>query len=321
MNRRVAARALAGIAVSVLACLLVAQTADVPAALGRVLNVDARLLVLPILIVAVQLWIRSVRWAILLSAVGPVALGPRQVVGPLAAGYLGNTVLPGRLGEVVRIVLVVRRTGVPGTAATASVVLERAIDLLALLAIATAASGVIGATGWLPFAAMLGLLVALGLALPAAGWIAAHVPGGLPERARDVLVRFVGAFGLARPPVVVRAWLLSLLAWSCDALVVWLCAQALGIPIPPGVAILIASGAAVGAALPGAAGYVGTYELGATTMAAFAGVPPAEALQIALLAHAIAVIPLAIAGLGAVVVMSLVPASPADRAIPAGAGR
>ena len=269
---------------------------------------DPRSLVLPVFVVAVQLVIRAVRWGILLTAVGPVPLGPRQVVGPLAAGYLGNTVLPARLGEVVRIVLVSRRTGVPATAATASVVLERAVDLLALLAIATGASGVIGATGWLPFAAMLALLVVLGVALPATGWVAAHVPSVLPVRMRDVLVRFVLAFGRARPAVIVRAWLLSLLAWSCDALVVWLCAQALGIPITPGVAILIASGAAVGAALPGAAGYVGTYELGALTMAAFAGVPPDQALQIALLAHAIAVLPLAVAGLVAVVAMSLVPA-------------
>ena len=321
MNRRTAVRAVAGILVSVVACLLVAQSADVPAAFGRVLAVDPRWLVLPILVVAVQLGIRAVRWRILLSAVGPVPLGTRQVVGHLAAGYLGNTVLPARLGEVVRIVLVSRRTGVPATTATASVVLERAVDLLALLAIATGASGVIGATGWLPFAAMLALLVVLGVALPATGWVAAHVPSVLPVRVRDVFVRFVLAFGQARPPVIVRAWLLSLLAWSCDALVVWLCAQALGVPIGPGVAILISSGAAVGAALPGAAGYVGTYELGAVTMATFAGVPAEEALQIALLGHAMAVLPLALMGLVSVVVMGVVPASPAYRAVPAGAER
>ena len=66
----------------------------------------------------------------LLTAMGPIPLGWHRVAGPLAGGYLGNTVLPGRLGEVVRIVLVNRRTGEPVTQATASVVVERAVVTL-----------------------------------------------------------------------------------------------------------------------------------------------------------------------------------------------
>lgn len=310
MNPRILLRVVLGVAVSVVALVLVGQGADIPAAIGGVIAVDPHWLVLPIAVVIVQLGIRSIRWAALLTAVGPLRLGAREVVGPLAAGYLGNAVLPARLGEVLRIVLVSRRTGVPATAATASVVVERVIDLIALLAIATAASALIGATGWLPFTGMLALLGTIGIALPLAAPIADRLPARLPERARDVLDRFLRAFAAARPPVIVRAWLLSLLAWSCDVLVVWLCAQALGIAVSPGTAALIAAGAAVGAALPAAAGYLGTYELGAMTMAAFAGVPADEALQIALLAHAIAVLPLALVGLIAVIVMIIVPPAP-----------
>lgn len=307
MSTRTLLRAVLGVAVSAVALVLVGQGADIPAAIGGVLTVDPRWLVLPIAVVIVQLGIRSVRWAVLLTAVGPLRLGARDVVGPLAAGYLGNTVLPARLGEVVRIVLISRRTAEPATAATASVVVERVVDLIALLAVATVASALMGTTGWLPFAGMLALLGAIGVTLPLAAPIADRLPNSLPERARGVLDRFLRAFAAAHPPVILRAWLLSLLAWSCDVLVVWLCALALGIAISPGTAALIAAGAAVGAALPAAAGYLGTYELGAMTMAAIAGVPADEALQIALLAHAIAVLPLALVGLISVVVMIIVP--------------
>ncbi len=162
MSGRVLVRALVGIAVSAVACLVVAQGADVPAAVDRVLAVDPRWLLLPVLVVGVELWIRAVRWALLLTAVGPVALGPRRVVGPLAAGYLANAVLPARLGEVVRIVLVStphgnagdgrHRVGGPGAGhRPARDPGDRDVRL-----------GVIGATGWLPFVAMLGLLVVLG---------------------------------------------------------------------------------------------------------------------------------------------------------------
>jgi uncharacterized membrane protein YbhN (UPF0104 family) len=309
MNRSVAARIIIGVAVSAAAVLLVVQSADLPAAVSRVTAIDPRALLVPVLVVLVQLAIRAARWALLLTAVGPIPVGAGRVIGPLSVGYLGNTVLPARLGEVVRIVLVSRRAGVPATTSTASVVVERGVDLLALLAIATVASGFLATTSWLPFVAVLALLVGVGLVLPTAAWLAGRVPARLPSRVGDALVGLLRAFAAARPGVVARAWLLSLLAWACDALVIWLCAQALAIPLGPGAAALVAAGAAIGAALPAAAGYVGTYELGALTAAAFVGLPADQALQVALLGHAIAVVPLAIVGLAALVGMSIRPVS------------
>jgi uncharacterized membrane protein YbhN (UPF0104 family) len=318
VNLRLVARIAIGVTVSVVAVLLVSRSADIPAAVGRVLAVDPRWLLLPVLVVMVQLGIRSVRWAGLLTAVGPRPIRARQAVGPLAVGYLGNTVLPARLGEVVRIVLISRRAAVPATPATASVVVERGVDLIALLTVATAASGLSGVTSWLPFAAVVALLVAVGLVLPLADRIADRLPSRLPAPVLDVLDRLLRAFAAARPRVVARAWLLSLLAWACDALVIWLCAMAVGAPLSPGTAVLVAAGAAAGAALPAAAGYLGTYELGAMTMAAVAGVPADQALQIALLGHAIAVVPLAVAGLIAGAFMLIVPPRAAGGAITAG---
>ena len=197
MNVRLLARIAVGVAVSAVALLLVAQSADIPSALGRVLAVDPRWLILPVLVVMVQLGIRSVRWAALLTAVGPRPVRARQAVGPLAVGYLGNTVLPARLGEVVRIVLISRRASVPATPATASVVVERAVDLIALLTVATAAAGLSGATGWLPFAGVLVLLVAISVLLPLASRIADRLPARLPARPRDILDRLLRAFAAA----------------------------------------------------------------------------------------------------------------------------
>ena len=95
----------------------------------------------------------------------PGRISARAALWPTTAGYLGNVVLPARLGEVIRIVLISRRTPVTATAATASVLIERVVDLLALLAFAAAAYGAVGAIGWLPLAGMLVLLVAFGLVL------------------------------------------------------------------------------------------------------------------------------------------------------------
>lgn len=305
MNRRIVARALVGIAVSATAVLLVAQTADIPSALARVASVDVRWLAVPALVVAAQLWVRATRWAILLSAVQPSHIGTRTALWPTTAGYLGNVVLPARLGEVIRIVLISRRTPVTATAATASVLIERVVDLLALLAFAAAAYGAVGAIGWLPLAAMLVLLVAFGLVLRTAGWLASRVPAGLPARVRDVAVRLLGAFHATGLPAVALAWLVSLLAWLMDAMTVYLCAGALGTEISPAAAILISAGGALGAALPAAAAAFGTYELGAVTVASLVGTPVDEALQVALMSHVLGVVMILAMGVVGIVLASL----------------
>lgn len=307
MNRRVAIRLVAGIAVSVIAVLLVARATDVPTAFAQVAKVDPRSLIAPVVVIVVQLVIRAARWSGLLTAMAGVGIGTRQVVGPLSVGYLGNIVLPARLGEVVRIVLVSRRTSVSMTGATASVVVERGVDLLALLTIATVASVLIGAPAAVLIAGLVVLLVALVVAINGGTWIAARLPAFVPARVRDIIVRLAAALTALDVRVLGRAYLLSLLAWVCDGAVIGLCAAALGIQLSPGVAMLLATGAALGVALPAASGYLGTYELGILTMASFVGLPSDQAIQVALLAHAMAIVPLAVIGLVALAVMTVNP--------------
>ena len=75
----------------------------------------------------------------------------------------GNHLLPLRLGEPLRVVSVVRRTRVPVAAATASAVMLRAADILAVVAIAAllgpeVADGLLGGAR-IPLAAVSALLL------------------------------------------------------------------------------------------------------------------------------------------------------------------
>ena len=58
-------------------------------------------------VVAVQVALRSFRWSLLLP-VRPEGrpIPARRLAPPLLVGYLGNTVLPARLGEAMRAVIV-----------------------------------------------------------------------------------------------------------------------------------------------------------------------------------------------------------------------
>jgi len=76
---------------------------------------------------------RAWRWHVLLS---PLAKVPtRPLLECTLMGWGVTAVLPGRLGEIVRPVLLSRRTSVRASAAIGSVVLERAFDALAVLMI------------------------------------------------------------------------------------------------------------------------------------------------------------------------------------------
>src|SRR5450755_141071 len=84
-------------------------------------------------IMSVALFLRSYRWRVLLSS-------QRQVSVPLAfwatsAGYLGNNVLPARAGEVVRTLMISRRSGMSKAFVLTTALSERVVDAIALVTI------------------------------------------------------------------------------------------------------------------------------------------------------------------------------------------
>jgi glycosyltransferase 2 family protein len=64
----------------------------------------------------------------------------RRIVPVLLIGYLGNAVLPARLGEPIRAHLLARREGLSSALVFGTAVLERIIDLATLAIIAFAAA-------------------------------------------------------------------------------------------------------------------------------------------------------------------------------------
>jgi len=122
---------------------------------------------------------------------------------------------------------------------------------------------------------------------------------GLAERPslRSIAARIALVLGGAarRRPIALAA-AISTSAWFLDAASFWLAAQALGIEISYPGAMLIGAIAVLGTAIPSAPGYVGTFELAASVTATALGVPAESAVAMAILAHAVTLIPVAVAG-------------------------
>lgn len=81
---------------------------------------------------------RIKRWEILLSP-SDTKVTFKQATGPLLVGFMVNSLLPARVGEVARALLLSRKTGIPRATSIATVVLARLFDglvitLMAILA-------------------------------------------------------------------------------------------------------------------------------------------------------------------------------------------
>jgi uncharacterized protein (TIRG00374 family) len=304
------ALALAGLAISAVALIILFRSVDL-AATGRALAAAAPgPLVLAIVALFVGLVLRIVRWTILLPPRPDGSrVGAGRVTPVLMIGYLGNAVLPARLGEVVRSYLISRREQIPFGGAFGSVVLERIVDTATLAVIAFLAAVGSGAASWIVqgtgIAATVGIVVVAMLATTGLApignliqWFERFKPlrqvaSSVGARLRE-FIHWSG--GAHRRRELLAALLLSLGAWLCDGAMFWLAGQAVGAALPPVGALLVMSITVLATAIPSAPAYVGTFELATVAVAGSLGVAASEALALAVIAHALALVPTAILG-------------------------
>jgi uncharacterized protein (TIRG00374 family) len=267
---------------------------------------------------ATQLVLRTYRWrAILPSRADGGRIPVRRLVPVLLVGYLGNTLLPARLGEPLRAMLVHRRERVGMPEALGSVLLERIVDVATLAGLVLAAGVIVGAPSWIISAAALATLIGVGIiALLATKGVAPLVALGMrfPAVARrrllagavQMLERLARTLGGAdRRGVIGLAAAISATAWILEATTFWLVGRSIGIELAPTSAMLIAGITVLGTAVPSAPGYLGTYDLAAALAAQALGVPAASALAFAVLVHATTLLPMALAGALAVASLNL----------------
>ena len=140
---------LGGLVVSIVAVLIVVSTVDLAAAWEVLKRADAAYIAVAWMVVAVQLTVRGWRWSILLP---PRPDGHRvpvaRTISPMLVGYLGNAILPARLGEPIRAFLIARREQLDTLTSFGATVLERVVDVVTLALIGLAAALALGAEWW-----------------------------------------------------------------------------------------------------------------------------------------------------------------------------
>ena len=148
-------RAVLGIAISVVALALVFRTVDVPAAMDVLRTAQPQWIALLVAFVIGDILLRAVRWRVLLSPVAAVPFG--TMLASLLVGYLANNILPARLGEVVRSHDLGTRTGLSRPTILGTIVVERVVDTVVVVAIASIAILVLSVRGIVASAVLVGL--------------------------------------------------------------------------------------------------------------------------------------------------------------------
>src|SRR5947199_335907 len=249
-------------------------------------------------------------------------------------GFMANNVLPLRLGEFIRPWALARRERLSKTTLFATVVVERAIDMVTLLVIfgisvlvhpissATEAGRVTQAGATVLVTACAGLTVFVialerseKLARAVIDRLSAPFPPSLRGRAVRALEHFVKGLGLFRdlPRVL---WVFALSFGMFGVIVIGLAAGmwALGIVVPwyAGLVMLVIT--AIGIMVPAAPGYIGTMNLACIAGLAIFGVGKEPAVPAM---FALALSPFLAAAPAALIVLSGVPVALAARAVAA----
>ncbi len=250
-------------------------------------------------------WVRARRWRYLF----PPGASPSHLFSAVMIGYMANNILPLRAGELVRGYMAARRAGQGFWTAIATLVVERVLDVLAVVVILAGLVLTVPVPDELKWVALL----LLSLDVAATGLLTALAV--TPERCRAGVTSLLGrwprvhthALGILRTFTLglhgIRApgHLLPILSWSVwlwviYALSAWTALAAARLSPSLSAAWAVVAFVALGVSLPSAPGFVGVIQVAIVLALALFGVPRAEALSFSFLYHAIQFIPITLLG-------------------------
>jgi len=243
---------------------------------------------------------RGWRWHVFLRHAG---IGHRaaDAYGLTVVGYMGNTVLPARGGEVLRIVLLSQRTGARRREILGAILPERLLDAAALGALFAV----------MTFVGTANSPAGLAPAIVAVATLAAGLAVGLVYLRLRVRGRFEAFAARVRPlarasRLLLTQWGaalfgLSVGVWLAESLIFFLVADSLSVSMSVFESLLVVVLGSFLALVPAGPGYVGTYDAAMLFGLDALDITGGVALSIVLLFRFVVFVPITVVGLGLMV--------------------
>ena len=283
----------------------------------QVRRADPLSLLLGLSFVASTYWARAVRWHHMLTPIGPTRF--RTTFRTTVIGFAALGILPARAGDVLRPYLLARQEGLSVTATMATIVIERVLDLMAVLLLLAVYVFGFADGNTMSAGALRSIEVSAAVAAGVASmlmlllWtLASHperigvltlsatrvLPAAIGRRLASMASRFSsGLVVTRRPREFVLAALWSLPIWLLHAAEVWAVTRAFDMTLPLPGAFLLQTLLVIGVAVPTPGGVGSFHEAYRFGMTAFFGAANASAVAAAIVLHALSFAPVVLIGL------------------------
>jgi len=282
---------------------------------------------------AASIWGKVIRWGMLFYP--REGIRRSNLFAAMMVGYMGNTILPARLGEVARAYFVGKTEGLSKSLALSTIVVEKVLDVCILLLFLAVLLPFVALPAWIQRSSLLLTLTVLTLfaailtaayrkdsMLRLADSILSRLPGlnpgpgALPADNRPSAIRYqpsairhqlyairhqldsaLSAFTvLRRGRVHAILWMWSLVIWILSALFAYAIMLAFHITAPFAAALLLLSVTGLGMTVPSSPGYIGVYHYLVVTSLSLFGVDRELALSYAFVLHLLAFLPVSLLG-------------------------
>ena len=311
-------RAVIVVALSAALLVLFLYNVDLRGVARQIVHADPAWLMLSLLTMFVNLALRAWRWQYLLEPLGVVGFG--SSFRATAVGFAASNILPFRAGEVIRPYFLARQEKISATGAFATIILERVLDMLAVLTLlaiyvivfapattehnrlefeAVKVAGLVAAAAAV-FAVIVMVVLAgnparLSTALARLEAVLPSTLAGLLARVAEKFVIGLGA--VRRPGRFLVALALSFPLWLSIAAGVWAGAMAFHLNVPFVGSFLILAPLVVGVAVPTPGGVGGFHAMFRFAVTTFFDAPDDAAVGAAIVLHLMTVAPTLLLGL------------------------
>ncbi len=264
--------------------------------------------------------LRALRWKFLLMPLKKSHLS--NLFSTTVIGFMVNSLVPGRLGEIVRPYLLGHKEGLSKTAAFATIIVERVFDLIIILVMfslylllapalpyrSSETFATLSRVEWT------GLISAIAAAAIIALLLLLHVKSSLflkgaeklfsflPARISQVLLRGINSFAQGLAVLKGKGLLLivgvySLVHWLTVCFGMWLILLAFNIEVPFYLTLFILIFAATGAAIPTPAGVGAFHKAVQIVLVSFLGIDNDLAVGTSIVLHAVTFAPVTLLGI------------------------
>ena len=284
--------------ISIVFCYLAFRDVDIKSVYKIILDIKYHYVLAALLTVVIAQVLRSIRWGVMLRPIEPLN---QKLLFPISSvGFMSIVLLPLRLGELVRPYLLNRNSKITMSSGIATIVLERILDSICILALFSITFSSLELPGWILkgvifFVITVFTLISV-LLLGTLRWVNQKFyqiiykifPHKLAHLTNTMMESFYqGLHVLGKGRHAFSIILLTASIWGFFVIYYALLLKAFQIHLGMYAALTILVLIALGISVPAGPGFVGNYHFFCVLALSFFGIGKETSLSYALVTHAL----------------------------------